>query len=389
MVGATLVVNVLIPKGGIYLHGIPVTWGYLLLGATAAALLVTPPEGRAGWSKGNVLVVAGIVGFGLLAAANIVLRPLQVGLKDDVLPFVVSSVVIPLLSLVVGRRLVVHYGVVRLARTTALLLAAVAAWGVVHFAVMNAFHLFIGVPYVTVTGGHLASVAFKNINRGGVYKLVSTYNNGNIFGVNVLMWFPLVAFTGWSVRSGWITRLALLLTISRTAWIGWLAAEVAGRLASVRRRADLIVLPVILLVALLGITVAAFVWFRHPGNFLFDASLGGRAGQFAGPVTVLGGPFEGIREVVYMSVLHDFGAVGLAVFLAVWSSPLWVPASSLPVRLAKVGLLVYLLIMFSDGAFVLVPTQWTYWTIASIVLFSRDGVHGPPSAPAGRAAKRP
>lgn len=367
LAGATLVVNVLVPKGGFYLHGIPVTWGYLLLGASTLAVLFTSQRAVARWSRVEILSVAGVLGFGLLAVVNLAFRPIDAELADQVLPFLVSAVLVPLATLIVGKRLVERHGVERLARVVGLLVGVVAAWGVMHFVVMNAFHVFIGIPYVTVTGGHLSSVALKNINRGDVLKLVSTYNNGNIFGVNILMWFPLVALAGWSRWSGWLARVALLLTISRTAWIGWLAAEVGGRVFGRRRRSDLIVGPLVLLVALLGIVVAAFLWFRHPGSFLFDPSLGGRAGQFAGPVTLLGGPFKGIREVVYMSILHDFGVVGLVVFLAAWSAPLWAPVSHFSGRLAKVGLLVYLLVMLSDGAFVLVPTQWTYWTLAAIV----------------------
>lgn len=376
LVGATLVVNVLVPKGGFYLHGIPVTWGYLLLGASVLAVLSTSWRGVTRWSRAEILSVVGILGFGLLAGANLLLKPIDARLAYQVLPFTVSSVVVPLSALIVGKRLLERYGLRNVTRVVSVLVGVVAAWGVVHFAVMNAFHAFIGIPFVTVTGGHLNSVAHKNINRGDVLKLVSTYNNGNIFGLNILMWFPLVALSGWSRWSGWVTRLALLLTISRTAWIGWLAAEVGGRIVGRRQRSDLVVGPIVLIVAVLAIAVAAFVWFRHPGRFLFDPSLGGRAGQFAGPVSLLGGPFRGIREVVYMSVLHDFGALGLLVFLAAWSLPVWVRVSSLAGRLAKVGLLVYLLLMLSDGAFVLVPTQWTYWTLAAIVLYSANA--GPP-----------
>lgn len=369
LAGATLVVNILIPKGGFYLHGIPITWGYLLLGVSALGALATSGGGTK-WSRGGLLSVAGIAGFGLLVSANLAFRPIEADFADQVLPFLVSVVVVPLASIVVGRRLVQRFGIAKLARIITISVGAVAAWGVLHFAIMNAFHAFIGIPYVTVTGGDLASVALKNINRGGVLKLVSTYNNGNIFGVSMLIWFPLVALSKWAGWSGWVTRLALLLTISRTAWIGWLVAETGGRIFGRRRRSDLLALPAFLAIALVAIVVAAVLWFRHPERFLVDPSLGGRVGQFSGPISLLGGPFHAIREVVYMSVLHDFGLIGLVVFLAVWSWPLLASSSSRAARLAKAGLVAYLVVMISDGAFVLVPTQWTYWTVASIVLFA-------------------
>lgn len=373
LAAATLAVNLLIPKGGFYLREVPITWGYLLLGVTGIAVAAESLLSRKlGLDWKSAAAFLALAGFGLLIGANLVLRPPADMSAAQIFAFLISVVVVPVLSLLVGRRLLATYGWRRVLGWIAIIAALDSAWGLVHFAAMNGAHRFLGVPFVTITGANPASVALKNINRGGVYKLVSTYNNGNIFGVNLLMWFPLVAFLGRSRWSSWLVRAALALTISRTVWIGWLAAEVGGRLLGSRRRREIIVLPLVLLGVPLAIGVASWLWFRHPLNFLFDASLGGRLTQFSGPISIFGASFDGVREVVYMSILHDFGIVGLVVFFGAWSYPVLLSWRTRHMRVAGVGLLVYLLVMASDGAFILIPTQWAYWTIASFVLFGKD-----------------
>ena len=49
--------------------------------------------------------------------------------------------------------------------------------------------------------------------------------------------------------------------------------------------------------------------------------------------------------------------------------PLLLPVKTRAARLAKVGLATYFFLMLSDGAFSLIPTQYTYWTVVGVVCF--------------------
>lgn len=368
---ASFCVNLAIPKGGIYAHGVPITWGYVLLGL--AALLLLPRYLVAGRIGRRPLITILLIGaFTGYSVTEIALRVQPGSSTTMALAYLVSISIVPLATLMVTHHLLETIGRDAMLRLATRLVGAIAVWGLVHFIAMNFGHVFLGIPWVTVTGGNPAIVASKNINRGSVLKLVSTYNNGNIFGVNMLLWLPL-ALLGYRARS-WIAialRAALLLSLSRTVWIGWLFSEFATRLSRRRTWNDIALGLLIPAVAAGAVVLVALIWFRHPLDFLFSAKLGGRLSQFSGPVTLLGQGFGGIDEVVYMSVIHSFGLTGLAIFIAAWASPLLSTANTRVNCLAKISLMTYLLVMWSDGAFLLIPTQWTYWTLASMVLFGR------------------
>ena len=52
---------------------------------------------------------------------------------------------------------------------------------------------FIEIPFLTVNAGDYGTLeSTKHINRGGYLKLISTYNNGNVYGVATLILLPLV-----------------------------------------------------------------------------------------------------------------------------------------------------------------------------------------------------
>jgi len=57
--------------------------------------------------------------------------------------------------------------------------------------VKNIFKTDIEIPYFTINAADVGEVADKYNQRGNIMKLISTYNNGNIFGVCTLMFFPL------------------------------------------------------------------------------------------------------------------------------------------------------------------------------------------------------
>src|SRR5690606_38415621 len=64
---------------------------------------------------------------------------------------------------------------------------------------------FIEIPYLTVNAGDVGEMEGKSIDRGGIFKLISTYNNGNVYGISMLILLPLYAYLE--------PRLSRLLTV--------------------------------------------------------------------------------------------------------------------------------------------------------------------------------
>ena len=69
----------------------------------------------------------------------------------------------------------------------------VSAYGIFLFFYKLGTGSFIEIPYLTVNAGDLGELEGKSIDRGGIFKLISTYNNGNVYGISILILLPLYA----------------------------------------------------------------------------------------------------------------------------------------------------------------------------------------------------
>ena len=86
---------------------------------------------------------------------------------------------------------------------------------------------FVEIPFLTVNFHDVGTLeTTKYIDRGGIFKLISTYNNGNVYGVCLLMLLPFYNSVEPSKLKRMIVKLSLLLTLSRTVWFGLFFAEI-------------------------------------------------------------------------------------------------------------------------------------------------------------------
>jgi hypothetical protein len=366
------------PKGGVKLGGVPITWGYLgfvpvlfwfvarMLGGRAlpvartrrAVLALLLPFQRVSWLA---FVTHGVDGLGFAIS------------------FLVTFFVVPPLFVLVFGAVLDRIALEPLLRWVRRGVLFIAAYGIFLFFYKLGTGRFLEIPLLTVNLGDLGELEGKHIDRGGIFKLISTYNNGNIYGISVLILLPLYCWLEprWTRRS--VVKFSLVLTLSRTVWAGLIAFELLWRVfverVSLRAVA---ILSTSLLVVGAGIWFALDLMGREPAAFLLDRNLGGRLGQLQGieNVTLLPGQaFTDILEIVYISVLDVFGLVGLAAFLLAMAGPLllyW--AGALPhaastfKRSLALGLVVYLIVAASDGALLYIPVMAFYWFTASLLL---------------------
>jgi hypothetical protein len=369
-----------LPKGGVKLGGVPVTWGYLLLGVLSLALPLAMLRGRAAPLSTLRLVV--------LAA----IFPLQLTIWSSLMVFGVDTVgwlvalftaffMLPLmLVLALGPWLdtmdpaylfrLIRWGVL-----------AVAVYGIFLFFYKLKTGSFIEIPFLTVNQGDVGELEGKHIDRGGVFKLISTYNNGNLYGVSILILLPFYCFLERSRVRTSIVKSSLILSLSRTVWIGLILHELLQR-GYVRR----INLRALAMLAVGMIPLAAGVWYateellgRSLLDFILDSNLGGRAQQLQTLRVSLfpDAPFTGIAEMVYVSVLDGLGVVGLASLVLALATPLALQmlgctpfARTGLKRSLAAGIATYLVVAASDGAILLIPVMAFYWFVVSLLVSS-------------------
>jgi hypothetical protein len=367
-------INLAFPKAGIYWGAVPINIGYIVLGLGAFLVLGKILLRQYTLTRVECIALLLLSGNALFQLLTVSFFGSSTELSMAVGHFS-SLAIVPPLALLSAGYVLFETSRAQVYRLMLGALVLIVIFGVINFLGLNGFKQMIGIPYVTFTGAEF-DISTKYIDRGGVIKLISTYNNGNIFGINLLMWSGLILYGSVKHRRFFgrftlnilnvLVKTVLLLTLSRTVWIAMIFSEVFLRFFVLRRLNHILSLFFVLAVLLLLVFGAANLFVRDPIGFIFDANLGARRSQLEMAWSFWPNqPFSGTVEIVYASMLTNFGLVGLVLFFVTWAWPALLPPMNYEGRLIQMGLFIYLLEMGADGAFIYVPTQATYWFLVA------------------------
>ena len=387
------------PKGGIKIGSIPITWGYLIIFLVAIFTLPRFLKNICNISFSNC---HWIVIFSLLPFQSIVIFSFIFNGVENIgfgISLIVSVILLPFVFIILFSKYLdemdLTYTFLMLKRGVTF----VALFGIFLFFYKLYTGSFLEIPFLTVNYGDVGELEDKHINRGGIFKLISTYNNGNIYGVCILMLLPLYELLEVSKLKRILVKTSLILTLSRTVWLGVVIYEIlkffyisdlsmAKRLSFIPnffmmwkiRRKDLVgFIFSILGMLFFGISVFYMVFMMGKNSsFLFDKSLGGRIEQLDVFETFNWFPqkeFVHIVEIVYISVLNSFGFFGMLSFLLFMLAPVMcgflkkiIFVKSLYKKSIMSGLIIYLVMAMSDGAFLYIPVMAIYWFLVSLLL---------------------
>ncbi|MGI4756468.1 MAG: hypothetical protein ACRYGF_06420 [Janthinobacterium lividum] len=253
---------------------------------------------------------------------------------------------------------------------------------------------WIQIPYLTVNADDVGDFAStKNIARGSFFKLISTYNNGNLYGAATLIVLRLYEQITPSRWQRWVLYIALFLTLSRTVWAGLvfdLILSLIALLIAQRKRFPVVRLgrvawavAILLVFVPVYLVLSNLLGVQQSHGFLLDPTLGGRTAQFTRiglasffPSTVSTFFFT---EITYLSAINLYGYIGFVTITILLLSPLVVllfdrRALQDPYRRAAFkGLLLYALISTSDGAINFIPIMAFYWFTYMVFLFGMPG----------------
>ncbi|MBM3191029.1 MAG: hypothetical protein FJZ63_00045 [Chlamydiae bacterium] len=356
------------PKGGIKLVGIPLTWGYLLLFTIGTFCWITKPLVL---QKNAFKCLLALVPFQLIAFATLFLYGTEnlgysfsLFIHFFLIPWFFWGVFPQYLSqellndILEGARRGVFF---------------VASFGIFLFLYKIATGTFLEIPFLTINYHDYKQLeTLKCIDRGGIFKLISTYNNGNLYGICILMLLPLYQHLEKRLSKRLLVKLSLILTLSRTIWLGLFLYEL---LIPLTYKISLLKKGINIIFSLPGIGLSLLLlhrFFPFSLDFLLDRFLGNRLGQ----LEVLHDfqffstkPFQEVFEIIYLGILKSFGVVGLLAFLLAMIYPLLLPSTSSFKAPLSLGLFLYLLIALGDGALLLIPVMCFY----SFIVFLLHG----------------
>ena len=375
---------VALPKAGILVRGIPITWGYMVVIGLGMIGFIEWLQGL--WANKacrlSLLPLACLIPFqSILIGTFIVLGYERPGYA---LSLIFSFVAMPYLMAGLANSIPIQASAELWLRNT---VRFVLLYGMLIFLTSNISGWFIELPGLTTMLGGDVPLAGKNNNRYGIYKFTSTYSNGNIYGICLLMLLPLYARleTGWFM---FLAKLSIVLTLSRTAWIGLVFYDCGVLFKVGMERGFNQILRSLLALGIdlvLIKVVSAFTRWGSAG--VIDKNLGGRLpqlgildglkerwleGDYLGVLLPVKA-FIRIYEMTYLGILEGFGVLGLVFFILAMGYPVYCIA-----RIARksgnpwlqsvcLSMILYLIVAFSDGALVNAPVMAFYW---ALVFFS-------------------
>jgi hypothetical protein len=357
------------PKGGIKAGGVPLTIGYVL--TTFMLILAMLRGNRLSIPFDRMLAFLPCLLLGLWSL--LVLRTNGTDSVGFTVSYFVSVFYLPLFGLVFFSALVLDEHCDRIEGAFLWAIRFIVLYGIFLFLFKQVTGQWIEIPYITVNVADVGQLDDKYINRGGIFKLISTYNNGNIFGVCLAIMAPLYLTLERRKYLQWAFYAAMFLTLSRTVWIAAILIIFMRTMSKGIRPLSLLYLAIGLLMAG-SIIVVLLNALGVDVSFIFDSRLGGRANQLNALDDIRfipEGQIGTLPEIVYLGVLEFFGIPGLLLFVAhLLVPPLLLRIEGVrllatsPASACLQGLLIYAVVAGADAAFSFIPVMMVFWMVA-------------------------
>lgn len=360
--------NVALPKGGFAVANIPITWGYIIIFLIIGYSLVSGLTMKK-ISKLKIKAILCSLPFSIYFIAYLFYVK-EYPPTGFVVSLILNIVIFPVVFLLFFDRIIkyilrndefFHKIILRS-------ILFISVFGLFLFFYRIKMGSYFEIPYVTVNiKDYGLSNSKFNLRFGTLSKLISTYSNGNIFG---LCMFFLLPFTKNHKLHKTLLKIAMVLTLSRTVWAGMLIYEVI----SYRKH---FVKMIYIGAAILSIIIIVMIFvLKVDTSFIFDSSLGGRLKGEGMDISFFfhDKVFYGISEMTYKDILAQTGVVGLFLFMLQIFTPVALSfqrgIKSLNENQAqlRVGVLTYLIVAFIDGAYMFIPVSLFLWFSSAYII---------------------
>lgn len=276
----TIFFNIWFPKAGIKLGGIPLTAGNMLFALTFIVwCFLKIKDGSVKINRVSSLITIGILYFGYRYFFVFCL-----GYKlSDIIGYVIPLVVYPLIFLIV-------YDVVDSEEKINKIIKVICT-GFFFLCFYSLLQYFVGIDKCDIPG---LTVNFTDYKEMGSFwfmkksngtdisnaKIVSTYQNGNLFGVNMILIYPLIYnYYKWKNENKKLTISLVLfmgcvfLSLSRACWLGIVLFILFGIIMAREQSRQSICRKLILIFLCLAGTIMIFQYVPSIANRFFGTTL--------------------------------------------------------------------------------------------------------------------
>lgn len=368
---------IIIPKGGFKVAGVPITWGYLYLGLLfIVCIIIIVNKYKFAVNSKHYMCYLATLPFVLFFTIHLLIFGYE-GTFGNLIAFYISFVFLPFLFYIILSNFLTKINGDYIQNLIAKSVFWIAVYGIFLFVYKQVMGHFLEIPYITVNAADLGELARSKFNqRGSVAKLISTYNNGNIFGVCTLMLFPVFYNKTRSKFKILIVILALILTLSRTVWIGLIFYFLIVYRNKLLQLAKVYLLGALLLFVIGSIIMTRYFQYGSLQGFILDSNLGGRILQIrkVNEITLFGSrAYTIIDEIVYLSIFRQFGVIGLLLFCVSFFAPVYIFLHTKNNNFIYfMGVLTYLFVCLSDGCMLLIPTLAFFYFICTMTFIRQN-----------------
>ncbi|WP_405563140.1 hypothetical protein [Polaribacter sp. Asnod6-C07] len=366
-----IVFNVALPKGGVAIANTPITWGYIIIFLVIGYSLIKGLSiKKINKLKAQAFICILPFIFYFIAYLFYVEEYPPIGYLFSA---ILNFVIFPIIFLLFFDK-TLKYILKNNAFFSKIILRCIlflSLFGIFLFIYKIKTGVAFEIPYLTVNIKDYGLLNSKHNNRGnGIFKLVSTYANGNIFG---LCMFFLLPFAKNHKNHKILLKIAMVLTLSRTVWAGLVIYEI------ISYRKHIVKMLYIGLVVLLTIFLFMVFVLDRDISYIFDPSLGGRlkGNGIALSLFFNGKVFYGISEMTYKDILEQMGLIGLLFFVLQVFTPVILSFQRGIENLnenqqqLRIGVLTYLIVAFIDGAYLYIPVCLFLWFSSSYIITSK------------------
>ncbi|HHB52665.1 MAG TPA: hypothetical protein ENK75_06475 [Saprospiraceae bacterium] len=262
------------PKGGFKVGELPITNGYLILAfASLLAIFVNIYNNTLFVINiKQIIIFVSLLFFQIVFFISIIFNGFEN--KNFFIATVISLGVLPFIFVFLFQYIINKVNLYLILKYVSGAVLFVSIYGIFLFFYKYITGEFIEIPYLTVNAQDVGALEGKYIDRGGIYKLISTYNNGNIYGVCILMLLPIYNLIEHSRWKSSIVQISLILTLSRTVWIGLLLYNILYAILTKKISIKKIFLLIFSLFFLVAIILFVMDYFLHANmSVIFDQNL--------------------------------------------------------------------------------------------------------------------
>jgi hypothetical protein len=372
-----IILLVIIPKGGFKVAGIPITWGYLYLGFLFLLLnrnLLTKENNKINLKQ--IIIYLSTLPFVIYFTVNILINGYD-GTLGNLISFYVSFVFLPFLFYIYLSPFlsVLKQEYIKNKISNAMLIVSI--YGITIFFFKFFFKYDVEIPYITINASDVGEVYDKFNVRGSISKLISTYNNGNIYGICLLMLLPTFFSSTTSKLKITIVVISLILTLSRTVWLGLIFF-----LLIYYRKKIVNLIKTFFLLGIIFFLLGSFFLtkgfqYGSLSEFILDFRFGGRITQIRQSISEISlfgiNNYSAIVEIVYLSILKQLGVIGLLLFLFSFCAPIIILfLKKAVINSYMFGAIIYLFVCLSDGAILLIPTLCFFYFVTTMGLITKN-----------------